>query len=234
MTETQDTQRTNTEAAEQAEYGAVEQTEPVADTRAIPETAAVDAQKQKEPTKESSKEPSKSQKPKKSVGREILEWVISILVAVALAFLIRTFLFEPIRVEGSSMLETLHNNEYVIVTKPEYLRGTPQRFDVVICHYPQRTENFVKRLVGLPGDVVEMKDGMLSVNGVVYPEQYLSDMNRPVYEGAWKLGDEDYFVLGDNRANSNDSHLIGSITRDMIVGHVRFVVWPLTKMRTVQ
>ncbi|MDR2505147.1 MAG: signal peptidase I [Oscillospiraceae bacterium] len=172
--------------------------------------------------------------PKKTIGREILEWVVSILIAIALAFIIRTFLFEPIRVDGESMLATLNNNDYVIVTKPEYLLGGPQRFDVVICHYPNRTENFVKRLVGLPGDTVEMKNGYLTVNGVEYEEEYVEDARRPAYTGTWTLGDDEYFVLGDNRHNSNDSHLIGPIARDMIVGHVRLVVWPLSQMRVVK
>ncbi|MDR1569364.1 MAG: signal peptidase I [Oscillospiraceae bacterium] len=176
----------------------------------------------------------KSGDDKKSAGREILEWVISILVAVAIALIIRTFIFEPIRVDGESMLKTLSNNEYMIVTKPEYMFGEPSRFDVVICHYPNRKENFVKRIVGLPGDTVEMRDGYLYVNGDLYEEDYLAAELRPTYEGKWTLSDGEYFVLGDNRKNSNDSHLIGPITKDMIVGHVRLVVWPLSEMRVVQ
>ena len=170
---------------------------------------------------------------KKSAGREILEWVISILVAIALALVIRTFIFEPIRVEGQSMQHTLENSEFMIVTKPEYLLGEPSRFDVVICRYPNRTENFVKRLVGLPGDTVEMTGGYLYVNGQRYEEEYITDSNRPRETWAFTLEDGEYFVLGDNRDNSNDSHLIGPISKDMIVGHVRFVVWPLNKIRMI-
>ena len=73
------------------------------------------------------------------------------ITAVAAALLIRTFLFEPIRVDGESMCDTLQNGEIMLVTKPEYLTGDPQRGDVVICKYPGRTENFVKRVIGLPG-----------------------------------------------------------------------------------
>lgn len=180
-------------------------------------------------------------KPKsKSVGREVLEWVISLLVAIALAFVIRMFLFEPIRVDGSSMLSTLHDNEFMIVTKPEYIFGAPSRFDVVILHYPGRfdkfgrMENFVKRVVGIPGDVVAMKDGYLYVNGEKYEEEYLDDANRPNYEGEWTVGEGEYFVLGDNRSNSNDSHIIGPVKREMITGHVRLVLFPFNAVRVVK
>ncbi|MDR1262339.1 MAG: signal peptidase I, partial [Oscillospiraceae bacterium] len=141
---------------------------------------------------------------KKSVGREIFEWVVSIVVAIALALIIRTFIFEPIRVDGESMIHTLENNEYTFTTQIDYLIGEPSRFDVVICQFPDRTERFVKRLIGLPGDTIEISEGILSVNGDQYPEDYLT--NRPTYTGAWTLEDDQYFVLGDNRPYSNDSH----------------------------
>ncbi|GHU70438.1 signal peptidase I [Clostridia bacterium] len=178
-------------------------------------------------------ESGKPKEGKKSVGREIFEWVMSILVAIALALGIRTFLFEPIRVDGESMIHTLENNEYTFTTKLEYRIGEPQRFDVIICQYPGRTERFVKRLVGLPGDTIEMKDGFLYVNGEKYEEEYLT--NRPTYTGAWALGENEYFVLGDNRPYSNDSHRseVGTISRDMIIGHVRCVIWPLNKIRGI-
>ena len=103
---------------------------------------------------------------KKTVFREIVSWVMTIVIAVALALFIRTFIFEPVRVDGSSMNYTLLDNEYMIVTKYDYWLGEPERFDVVICHYPGRDRtNFVKRLVGLPGDTVSMLNGTLYVNG---------------------------------------------------------------------
>ena len=99
----------------------------------------------------------KNGKPKKSAKREALEWVLTIVAALAIAFVIRTFLFEPVRVDGGSMLETLQDGEIMFVTKFDYLGSNPDRFDVVICHYPNRgTTNFVKRVVGLPGDTVEI------------------------------------------------------------------------------
>ena len=166
--------------------------------------------------------------------REIASWCLWFAAAIVLATLIKTFLFEPIRVDGHSMENTLMNDEIVIVTKPAYKAGRINRFDVVICKYPERGDKlFVKRLVGLPGDTVAMTGGTLSVNGEVIDEPYID--HPPAYTMApITLGEGEYFVLGDNRAASNDSHLIGPITRDMIVGHARLVAWPLSGIRTIQ
>lgn len=144
----------------------------------------------------------KAQKPKKSVGQEILSWVLTILAALAIAFLVRTFLFEPVKVDGSSMDDTLANGEIMFVGKTSYgsrwltlpfvmsdeqkeaapkfsYFGNPPRFDVAICRYPHRGDvNFVKRVVGLPGDTVELKNGYLYVNGEKYDEPYINDDYR--------------------------------------------------------
>jgi len=176
----------------------------------------------------------KKEKEKKTPMQELREWVVTLLVAIVIALVVRSFLFEPVRVDGSSMSTTLSNGEVMFVTKPEYLLGDPQRFDVVICHYPGRgNTNFVKRVVGLPGDTVEVKGGYLYVNGEQYDEPYIT--HRPDYTlSAYTVPEGQYFVLGDNRSNSNDSHLIGPIDRDMIKGHVRSVFWPLDAWRTIK
>ena len=172
-------------------------------------------------------------KPKKSWKKELLEWVVTLAAAVVIALVVRTLLFEPVRVDGNSMANTLVNGEVMFVTKPEYLLGEPERFDVIICRYPNRgNTNFVKRIVGLPGDVVEMNEGYLYVNGEKYEEEYLdhrADYNMKPYT----VPEGMYFVLGDNRSNSNDSHLIGPIKREMIVGHVRHVILPLGSWRPI-
>lgn len=191
---------------------------------------------QEQPTQDAPKRRwfKKKEKVKKTPKQELLEWVVTIAAALAIAFVIRTFLFEPVRVEGGSMSNTLLDGEIMFVTKPEYLSGDPERFDVVICHYPDRgNTNFVKRVVGLPGDTVEIKDGYLYVNDVKYEEDYLTF--RPNYTmSAYTVPEGEYFVLGDNRSNSNDSHIIGPITRDMIIGHVRQVIWPLDSWRAIE
>ena len=184
------------------------------------------------PVKFSAKVP--KAKEKKTLKQEILSWIYTLAAALVIVVIIRTFFFEPIRVDGESMCDTLQNGEIMLVTKPEYLLGEPQRFDVVICHYPGRgNTNFVKRIVGLPGDTVAVQDGFLYVNGEKYAEEYIT--NRPNYTlKEYTVPEGMYFVLGDNRSNSNDSHLIGPIERSMIIGHVRQVVFPFGNWRAVE
>ena len=176
----------------------------------------------------------KKEKKKKSPKQEIVEWILTLGAALVIALLVRQFIFEPVRVDGHSMDDTLANGEVMFVTKFDYqFGGEPDRFDVVICHYPGRgSTNFVKRVVGLPGDTVEVRGGYLYVNGVMYEEPYIT--HRPDYTmNAYTVPEGMYFVLGDNRSNSNDSHLIGTIDRSMIKGKVRQVILPLSAWRAI-
>jgi signal peptidase I len=185
---------------------------------------------------------------KKSLGREILEWVVTIVAAVAIALVIRTFIFEPVRVDGQSMDDTLADGEIMIVSKLGYSSfdfiggrvsafGNPKRFDVVICRYPGRGyTNFVKRVVGLPGDTVSVQDGYLYINDEKYDEPYINDDYRSGYLNnfaPFTVPDGQYFVMGDHRNNSNDSRSIGPIDRNMIVGHVVQVVFPFSSFRSI-
>ncbi len=174
-----------------------------------------------------------TEKPKKSWKRELVEWILTFACAIAIALPIRAFVFEPIRVDGNSMNETLLSSEIMFTTKYDYLLGDPQRFDVVICHYPGRTENFVKRIVGIPGDTVAVEGGYLYVNGQQQQEPYIT--HRPGYTMAeYTVQEGEYFVLGDNRSNSNDSHLVGPLKREQIVSHVRSVIFPFDKWRGIE
>ena len=182
----------------------------------------------------------KKPKEKKPLGREILEWVVTIVAAVAIALCIRTFIFEPVRVDGDSMNDTLVDGEIMITTKYDYLFSEPNRFDVVICHYPGRgNTNFVKRIVGVGGDVVEIREGYLYVNGEKYAEPYITNDYRVNWGsngysfGPYTVPEGMYFVMGDHRNNSNDSRAQGAISRDMIIGHVQQVVWPLNAFRSI-
>lgn len=204
-------------------------------------------------------------KEKKTVGQEILSWVLTILVAVVAALVIRSLVFEPVRVDGESMDDTLANGEIMFVSKFDYsstwlclpwqsneekekaprftFGGNPKRFDVVICRYPGRGDtNFVKRVVGLPGDTIRMEDGYLYVKEkgqdeeVRYEEPYITDEYRVGGRNnmdPYEVPEGQYFVMGDHRNNSNDSRYVGPITRDMIVGHVRQVVYPFKDWRGV-
>ncbi|MCQ2458368.1 MAG: signal peptidase I [Clostridia bacterium] len=205
----------------------------------------------------------KQEKQKKTVGREIVEWVLTILTAVVIALVIRSFVFEPVRVDGDSMNGTLADGEIMLVTKFDYAStwlsfpwqsdegkeaaarlttgGNPSLFDVVICRYPGRGDtNFVKRVVGLPGDTVELAEGFLYVNGVKYDEPYILDEYRTVWKSdGYSFGPETvpegcYFVMGDHRNDSNDSRAVGAIGRDCIIGHVRRVLLPFGNAREIQ
>lgn len=188
-------------------------------------------------------EETKKGKEKKPVNvkKEILSWILTLGAAVIIALVIRTFLFEPVRVDGHSMDDTLANGEIMFVTKPEYLTGDPQHGDVVICHYPGRGDtNFVKRVVGVPGDTLMFVDNVLIRNGEVVDEPYLTPSRNqngfsmlPI-----TLGENEYFVCGDNRDNSHDCRNLTNgvpeaITRDMILGHVRYVVYPFSDARSI-
>ena len=176
----------------------------------------------------------KKEKPKKSLQREIFEWVMVFVVAAALAFVVRTFIFEPVRVDGSSMLNTLENNEFMIATKFDYLMGDPDRFDIVICDYPNTDDGMyrVKRVIGLPGETIELKKGELYVNSEHIEQQFDMTPNETDF-GPFTVPEGHYFVMGDNRNNSKDSRspMVGALERKMIKGHVRCVVFPLNKAR---
>lgn len=178
----------------------------------------------------------KKEKPKKSLKREIFEWVMVFVVAAALAFVVRTFIFEPVRVDGSSMLNTLEDSEFMIATKFDYLMGDPERFDIVICDYPNTDDGMyrVKRVIGLPGETIELTaDGDLYVNGE-YVEQNFDMKSKPYQAyGPITVQEGKYVVMGDNRGNSKDSRdrFVGPLERKMIKGHVRCVVFPLSKAR---
>ena len=196
---------------------------------------------------------SKKVKEKKTFKQELLSWIYTLAAAVVIVVIIRTFFFEPIRVDGSSMRNTLQNGDIVLVTKPEYWDGEYTRGDVIICRYPNRNKStsfslggsfevtltnhtlFVKRLVALPGDKVEIRDGVFYINDEMVDESHI-DMQIKSHEnmGPFMLGADQYFVVGDNRGNSNDSRRVGPISEDMIVGHVRCVVWPLSNFGTVE
>ena len=177
---------------------------------------------------------------------------------LCIALLIRTFLFTLIRVDGHSMDDTLHNNERLFVSVLDVRLSGVERGDVVICHYPNRTSpglfgietqtNFVKRVRGVPGDVVERKNNVTYINGeAIDPDNAMRSLilypnGHPDDYGPYTLGEDEYFVVGDNVYNSHDSRDwndrdpsgdVGPITGDMIVGRARFVFWPLSEIRSI-
>ena len=182
--------------------------------------------------------------PKKTTNwkKELISWIMTFVVALAIALPIRAFVFEPIRVDGESMCDTLQDGEVMIVTKPEYLLGDPEHGDVIICKYPGRKENFVKRVMGIPGDTISIISNVVYRNGEKLDEPYLTPKRNDngFSMAPFTLGEDEYFVMGDNRDNSHDSRNYYSyskpaaITRDMIVGHVRWVVFPFNSIRGIE
>lgn len=196
------------------------------------------------------KKKNKKAKPKRTVGQEIISWIMCLLAAVLIASCVRAFIFEPIVVDGNSMNNTLLNGEVMLCTKYDYLLGSPQRGDVVVCRYPGRSEElfslgaalgvqnhtlFVKRLVALPGDAVAISEGKLYVNDKpVEDPELMASLPYASYPRT-VMGADEYFVMGDNRGNSHDSRAadVGPISRSAIMAHVRSVILPLNKIRGV-
>ena len=187
------------------------------------------------------------------MGQEILSWVLTLLAAVAIAMTVRYFVFEPVRVDGHSMDTTLADKEVMLVTKPEVLLGKLKHGDVVVVRFPDRFTQatlrlgapidislsshtlFVKRLVGLPGDVIAVQGGHLYLNDQPVDEPYVDEDKFGGRDFArYNLKEDEYFVMGDNRANSNDSRSVGPLSYDMIVGHAKMVLLPVGKLRTIK
>lgn len=168
---------------------------------------------------------------------EVWEWIKAFLIAILLAFIIRTFLLAPIVVEGSSMMPTLKDHDRMVVTKI----GEPKRFDIVVFHATSE-DDYIKRVIGLPGDKIEYKNDTLYINGKVYEENYLDQYKieyNNEYEGPLtpdftaEVPEGTVFVMGDNRRNSSDSRHIGPVPMEKIVGKTNLVYWPLDEMKIV-
>lgn len=171
---------------------------------------------------------------RKKMVRDLIDWSIAFLLALAAVFLLRAFVLEPIRVDGNSMQDTLQNNEYVLVTKYDYYGRGPEFFDVVLCRYPGETESYIKRVVGLPGDMVELRGGDLFVNDVKVSQDFLTRRGTMDY-GPVLVPEDCYFVMGDNRPNSVDSRNaeVGPVERGNILGRAQLVIFPLSNWRTI-
>lgn len=158
----------------------------------------------------------------KGILREIIETAVLTLV---IFFLVR-LAFQNFRIEGHSMLPNLHHGQFLIVNRLVYRLHPPERGDVVVFHSPQNPgKDFIKRVVGLPGEQVEISEGQVFINGTRLDETYI---NRPTY-GSWGpavVSEGDYFVLGDNRDSSSDSRNWGMLDKGAIVGKAWLSYWP--------
>jgi signal peptidase I len=157
----------------------------------------------------------------KSLLREIVETIfLTVVVYAGVNFGTGRF-----RVESISMEPNLEPGHYILVDKVSYLLGDPRRGDVVVFQYPLATEkDYIKRVIGLPGETVAIANGVVSVNGQPLDEPYVAA--TPNYASTWTLGADQYFVLGDNRNNSSDSHVWGPLERKYIIGKTLLIYWP--------
>jgi len=157
-------------------------------------------------------------------GKGLLRDLTDTIALVLIIYTLVNMVAPRYIVEGASMQPNFETGEWIIVNRLPYLLGEPQRGDVVILDFPEPQEDLIKRLIGLPGETVAIHDGLVFINGVPLNEPYINAMPR--YSGEWTLGPDEFFVLGDNRNNSRDSHAFGPVARDRIIGRAWVIYWP--------
>ncbi|KGR89985.1 signal peptidase I [Ureibacillus massiliensis 4400831 = CIP 108448 = CCUG 49529] len=176
----------------------------------------------------------------KSTKKELFSWVIAIVFGIVIAFVCREYVFSPVVVKGASMIPTYENKDVIIVSKISNI----DRFDHVVFKAPYEDEYYIKRVIGLPGDTVEMKEDVLIVNGVEYEEPYVNrktetPMQQRITEnftleeltGENKVPEGFIFVLGDNRLKSADSRHYGLIPIDSILGESKLRIFPFQSIK---
>ncbi|MGA3292972.1 MAG: signal peptidase I [Candidatus Acidiferrales bacterium] len=163
------------------------------------------------------------------VRGELRSWTRDLAVALGLAIVIMIFLYQPVKVEGTSMNPLLSDQERIFINKFIYRFEPIERGDVIVFWYPlDRSKSFIKRVVGLPGEMIEIRSGHLYVDGEELPDQYVPAgyLDGSNY-GPRRIPVDDYFVMGDHRDSSNDSRVFGPVPRPYIYGKAVFAYWPV-------
>lgn len=153
--------------------------------------------------------------------KEILPYIIILLVVI----LIKTFLFTTVRVNGSSMMSTLHDGDIMVMNKIVYNYKDIKRFDIVVADV--RSSKIIKRVIGLPGEVVEYRNNVLYIDEKIVEDKY-NKIFMPDF--IYSLNEDEYFVMGDNRDDSLDSRVLGSINKKDIMGRASLVFYPLNRI----
>lgn len=165
-------------------------------------------------------------------------WARDLILAVVIALMVILFLYQPVKVEGTSMMPSLTDQERIFINKFVYRLGIDdvQRGDtVVFWHGGDPSKSYIKRVIGLPGDIIEVRAGVVHVNGVPLNEPYVPEEYRDGGSfGPATVEEGHYFVMGDHRSSSNDSRNWGPVRRDDIYGKAVFVYWPLEKVGVVR
>jgi len=164
-----------------------------------------------------------------SLRHEIRVWTRDLLIAIGLALVIIVFLYQPVKVEGTSMAPLLSDQERIFINKFVYRFEAIQRGDVVVFWYPlDRSKSFIKRVIALPGETVSIRQGVVTVNGNVVPEPYVPPQYEDVSDyGPVRVPKDSYFVMGDHRISSNDSRVFGPVASRFIYGRAVFAYWPV-------
>jgi len=164
------------------------------------------------------------QERRSNLKRALIDIVETIVIALLLFLVINT-ISARIRVDGRSMEPTLKSGQFVLVNKLAYKIGSPQYGDIIVFHYPRNPDQeYIKRVIGLPGDLVEIKAGQVFVNDQLIEEPYI--LNEPTYQDRVRVPVNALFVLGDNRNNSSDSHTWGAVPLESVVGKAILIYWP--------
>ena len=171
---------------------------------------------------------------------ETKEWILTIIATIVLIFVIRTFIFSPVIVEGDSMNPTLFEGDRLFINKIGKFVGDINRLDVVV--FKDKNNHYIKRVVGMPGDRIYFKNNLLYINDQIVTESYViedvyqRDITLNTLYGYEEIPEDYYFVLGDNRPNSLDSRQrsIGLVHHKQILGSSNVVVWPINRMQSVK
>jgi len=169
-------------------------------------------------------------------SRGMHSWLRDLVVSVAISAFIIIFLYQPVRVEGTSMLPMLEDQDRLFINKIAYRVGEIHRGDVVVFEYPRdHTKSYIKRIIALPGDDLRIDHGRVSVNGtrlneVYVPERFTDERSEP----EMVLPPGEYWVMGDHRSISSDSRDFGPVDRDLIYGKAAFVYWPMEQIGVVR
>jgi signal peptidase I len=167
----------------------------------------------------------------KEIKSEIIEWIKTIALALVLAIAVRTFIFEPMIVPTGSMIHTIEIDDKIFVNKYIYRFQSPKPGDIVVFTAPDDpSQTFVKRLIGVGGDVIEIHDGVLFINDKPVEEPYIKEPMIGDF-GPYKVPDGHYFMMGDNRNNSRDSRVWNNkyVPRDKIIGKATYCIWPINR-----
>lgn len=174
----------------------------------------------------------------KEIIKELVGWLLYIVLIIALTWTVVTFVGQRTEVSGSSMETTLSDKDQLIVDKMTYRFRDPKRYDIVVFPYQyQDNTYYIKRIIGLPGETVQILSGMVYIDGMRLDEHYGNEVmeNPGIAEEPLTLGEDEYFVLGDNRNNSSDSRAsdVGLIHRKDLIGRAWIRVWPLSQIGVI-